>query len=145
MIKFDTKTCLVIVSKDAIKYEIRVSNVIAFGSPCPFSSNQILKYYKYKLLTTKYAYIKLSLFCMCRQWRLWWDWPQGMLRVSISLLLTVYSRNKKSHELAHYYKETCFYLNFISLYYYNFVLIWAVTWDSGVNRIIMCLVILKHK
>ena len=58
MIKFDTKTCLVIVSKDEIKYEIRVSNVIAFGSPWPFPSNQILKYYKYKLLTTKICIYK---------------------------------------------------------------------------------------
>ena len=62
MIKFDTKTCMVIVSKDEIKYETRVSNFIAFGSPCPIPSNQILKYYKYNLLKTKFAYIKLSLF-----------------------------------------------------------------------------------
>ena len=53
MIKFDTKTCMVIVSKDEIKYETRVSNFIAFGSPCPISLNQISKGYKYKLLTTK--------------------------------------------------------------------------------------------
>ena len=44
---------MVIVSKDEIKYETRVSNFIAFGSPCPIPSNQILKYYKYKLLKTK--------------------------------------------------------------------------------------------
>ena len=62
MIKFDTKTCMAIASKDEIKYETRVSNFIAFGSPCPIPSNQILKYYKYKLLTTKKAGIKLSLF-----------------------------------------------------------------------------------
>ena len=61
MIISDTKTCMVIVSKDEIQYEIRSSNFIAFGSPCPIPSNQILKYYKYKLLTTKNAYIKLSL------------------------------------------------------------------------------------
>ena len=53
MIKFDTKTCMAIVSKDEIKYETRVSNFRAFGSNCPIPSNQILKYYKYKLLTTK--------------------------------------------------------------------------------------------
>ena len=64
MIKFDTKTCMVIVSKDEIKYETRVSNFIAFGSPWPIQSSPILKYYKYKLLTTKtciYGY-ELSLF-----------------------------------------------------------------------------------
>ena len=44
---------MVIVSKDEIKYETRVSNFIAFGSPCPISLNQISKGYKYKLLTTK--------------------------------------------------------------------------------------------
>ena len=53
MIISDTKTCMVIVSKDEIQYEIRSSNFVAFGSPCPIPSNQILKYYKYKLLTTK--------------------------------------------------------------------------------------------
>ena len=58
MIKFDTKTCIVIVSKDEIKYETRVSNFIAFGSPCLIPSNQILKYNKYKLLTTKICIYK---------------------------------------------------------------------------------------
>ena len=62
MIKFDTKTCMVIVSKDEIKYETRVSNFIAFGSPCPIPLNQILKCYKYKLLTTKICIYKMSLF-----------------------------------------------------------------------------------
>ena len=65
MIKFDTKTCMVVVSKDEIKYENRVSNFIAFGSPCPIPSNQILKYYKYKLLKTKYAYAKTVIVFAC--------------------------------------------------------------------------------
>ena len=49
MIKFDKTTCMVIVSTDKIKYETRVSNIIAFGCPWPYPSNQILNYYKYKL------------------------------------------------------------------------------------------------
>ena len=57
---------MVIVSKDEIKYETRVSNFIAFGSPCPMPSNTKLKYYKYKLLKTKISiYIKLSFFFAC--------------------------------------------------------------------------------
>ena len=35
MIKFDKSTCMVIASTDEIKYEARVSNIIAFGSPWP--------------------------------------------------------------------------------------------------------------
>ena len=62
---FDTKTCMVIVSKDEIKYETRVSNFIAFGSPCPIPSNQILKYYKYKLLTTKICIYKTVIVFAC--------------------------------------------------------------------------------
>ena len=65
MIKFDTKACMVIVSKDEIKYETRVSNFIAFGSPWPIQSSRILKYYKYKLLTTKtciYGYETVIVF-----------------------------------------------------------------------------------
>ena len=62
MIKFDTKTCMAIVS---IKYETRVSNFIAFGSPCPIPSNQILKYYKYKLLTTKICRYKTVIVFAC--------------------------------------------------------------------------------
>ena len=65
MIKFDTKTCMVIVSIDEIKYETRVSNFITFGSPCPISSNQILKYYKYKLLTTKICIHKTVIVFAC--------------------------------------------------------------------------------
>ena len=44
MIKFDTKTCMVIVSKDEIKYETRVSNFIAFGSPWPIQSKIVSEY-----------------------------------------------------------------------------------------------------
>ena len=65
MIKFDTKTCMAIVSKDEIKYETRVSNFIAFGSPCQIPSNQILKYYKYKLLTTKICRYKTVIVFAC--------------------------------------------------------------------------------
>ena len=65
MIISDSKTCMVIVSKDEIKYEIRVSNFIAFGSPCPIPSNQILKYYKYKLLTTKRCIYKTFIVFAC--------------------------------------------------------------------------------
>ena len=64
MIKFDTKTCMAIVSNDEIKYETRVSNFIAFGSPCPIPSNQILKY-KYKLLTTKICRYKTVIVFAC--------------------------------------------------------------------------------
>ena len=38
MIKFDKSTCMVIASTDEIKYETRVSNIIAFGSPWPIPS-----------------------------------------------------------------------------------------------------------
>ena len=38
-----------IVSTDKIKYETRVPDIIAFGCPWPYPSNQILNYYKYKL------------------------------------------------------------------------------------------------
>ena len=65
MIKFDTKTCMAIVSKDEIKYKTRVSNSISFGSPCPIPSNQILKYYKYKLLTTKICRYKTVIVFAC--------------------------------------------------------------------------------
>ena len=56
---------MVIVSKDEIEYETRVSNFIAFGSPCPIPSNQILKYYKYKLLKTKICIHKTVIFFAC--------------------------------------------------------------------------------
>ena len=56
---------MAIVSKDEIKYETRVSNFIAFGSPCPIPSNQILKYYKYKLLTTKICRYKTVIVFAC--------------------------------------------------------------------------------
>ena len=65
MTKFDTKTCMVIVSKDEIKYETRVSNLIAFGSPCPIPLNQILKCYKNKLLTTKICIYKNVIVFAC--------------------------------------------------------------------------------
>ena len=51
MIKFDKSTCMVIASTDEIKYEARVSNIIAFGSPWPIPSN--LQRNKYKLSQQK--------------------------------------------------------------------------------------------
>ena len=56
---------MVIVSKDEIKYETRVSNFIAFGPPCPIPSYQILKYYKYKLLKTKICIHKTVIVFAC--------------------------------------------------------------------------------
>ena len=58
MIKFDKKTCMVIVSTDEIKYQTRVSNIIAFGSPWSITTS--ISFYNKKPCLC-YAYIKQSL------------------------------------------------------------------------------------
>ena len=88
MIKFDKKACMVIVSTDEIKYQTRVSNKIAFGSPWLITTSISFHNKKPRLC---YAFYKTAIVVFCRVQtvtalaRL----SLGLLHLSISLLLSI--------------------------------------------------------